>query len=83
MIYIDDPDLSRMQKGILYGIVFIVVGIFIAGIMCLIQWRNSQLGLIGRIKEEIVRIRERYRRMTPFVEEDGDAGNGARPDGRV
>lgn len=67
MIFIDDPDLSRFQKGILYGVVFMVVASFVGGLLCLIQWRNSQLSLIGRIKDEIIKLRDRYRKMQPFT----------------
>lgn len=72
MIYVDDPELSRFQKGILYGVVFLVVASFVVGLMCLIQWRNNKLSLIGRIKDEIIRFRDRHRRMQPFTEEEQD-----------
>lgn len=51
MIYVNDPDLSRFQKGLLYGIVLLVLSSFVMGMLCLIQWRNNQLSLIGRIKD--------------------------------
>lgn len=70
MVYVDDPDLSRFQKAMLYGVVFIVVASFIVGLLCLIQWRNNQLSLIGRIKDEIIKLRDRYRKMQPFTEEE-------------
>jgi len=51
IIFIDDPDLSRLQKALLYGVVFLVVALFVTGLLCLIQWRNNKLSLIGRIKD--------------------------------
>lgn len=50
-IYVDDPELSRMQKLLLYGVVLSVVLIFVLGLLGLIRWRSNQLGLIGRIKD--------------------------------
>jgi len=67
LIFIDDPDLSRFQKAVLYGVVFLVVSSFIIGLLCLIQWRNNQLSLIGRIKDEIIKLRDRHRKMQPFT----------------
>ena len=52
-----------------------VIG-FIIGLLFLIQWRNNKLSLIGRIKDEIIRFRDRHRRMQPFVEEEPDKDKG-------
>ena len=46
------------------------------GLLCLIQWRNNKLSLIGRIKDEIIRFRDRHRKMQPFVEEEPDKNKG-------
>ena len=67
-LFVNDPELSKLQKVFLYGIVSAVVIGFIIGLLCLIQWRNNKLSLIGRIKDEIIRFRDRHRRMQPFVE---------------
>lgn len=67
-MYVDDPDLSRVQKAFLYGVVSVVVAAFVCGLLCLIQWRNNQISLIGRIKDEIIKLRDRYRKMQPFTE---------------
>lgn len=69
-IFVYDPELSKLQKAILYSVVVAVVIGFIVGLMCLITWRNNKLSLIGRIKDEIVRFRDRHRKMQPFVEEE-------------
>ena len=43
---------------------------FVAGLLCLIEWRNNKLSLLGRLKDEIIRFRDRHRRIQPFVEEE-------------
>lgn len=47
-----------------------MVGGFITGVLCLIQWRDNKLSLIGRIKDEIIRFRDKHRKMQPFSEEE-------------
>ena len=59
-----------MQKIFLYGIVLLVIGAFVVGLLCLIEWRNNKLSLLGRLKDEIIRFRDRHRKLQPFVEED-------------
>ena len=59
-----------MQKIFLYGIVLLVIGAFVVGLLCLIEWRNNKLSLLGRLKDEIIRFRDRQRKLQPFVEED-------------
>ena len=66
----DDPDRSEVQKILLYGIVMLVIVAFVVGLLCLIEWRNNKLSLLGRLKDEIIRFRDRHRRMQPFVEEE-------------
>jgi hypothetical protein len=49
----------------------LVIGVllgFMAGLLCLIQWRNNKMMLLGRLKDEIIRFRNRHRKMQPFTE---------------
>lgn len=44
-----------------------VVVCFVAGLVCLMQWRNGKMAVLGRLKDEIMRFRNRHRRMQPFA----------------
>lgn len=68
-MHINDPESSQMQKALLYSIVIGVVVLFIAGLFFLIQWRNNKLVILSRLKEEIVRFRNKHKKMQPFSEE--------------
>lgn len=73
-LLLSDPELSRLQKWVLYGVVGAVVLGFGLGLGCLVRWRDGQLGLIGRIGQEILRFRDRQRKLRPFVEEEHKGG---------
>lgn len=47
-----------------------VIVVFICGLICLMQWRKNKMMLLGRLKDEIVRFRNRHSRMQPFAEEN-------------
>lgn len=47
-----------------------VIVMFICGLICLMQWRKNKMMLLGRLKDEIVRFRNRHSRMQPFAEEN-------------
>ena len=64
----NDPDKSSLRKVITYGIVLLVLAAFILGLFCLVQWRKEKLVVLSRLKDEIMRFRNRHRRMQPFVE---------------
>jgi hypothetical protein len=58
-----------LRKIITYGIVLLVVAAFVLGLYCLVQWRNEKLVILSRLKDEIIRFRNKHRRIQPFVEE--------------
>jgi hypothetical protein len=47
-----------------------VIVVFICGLICLMQWRKNKMMLLGRLKDEILRFRNRHSRMQPFAEEN-------------
>ncbi len=49
-----------------------VIVVFICGLICLMQWRKNKMMLLGRLKDEILRFRNRHSRMQPFAEENVD-----------
>lgn len=53
----------------LLGAVLGVVVLFAGGLVCLMQWRRNKMMLLGRLKDEIMRFRNRHSRMQPFAEE--------------
>lgn len=61
-----------MQKLLLYGLVISVVVCFIIGLLCLIQWRNSKMLVLGRLKDQIIKFRNKHKKMQPFTEEVTD-----------
>jgi hypothetical protein len=69
LVHINDPESNTFKKILTYGVVLTVVAIFIFGLFCLIQWRNEKMIILARLREEIVKFRNRHRRMQPFVEE--------------
>ena len=46
-----DLQSARLEKLIRYGVVVIFVLLFISGLICLIEWRNKKLLILGRLKE--------------------------------
>jgi hypothetical protein len=69
MVHLNDPEKSNLRKIITYGIVLLVVAAFVLGLYCLVQWRNEKLVVLSRLKDEIIRFRNKHRRIQPFVEE--------------
>lgn len=69
-IHIGNPEASQHQKALLYGVVILVVVGFIAGLLCLMQWRNNKMVILGRLRNEIMNFRNRHKKMQPFVEEN-------------
>jgi len=71
-IHIGNPEASQHRKAMLYGIVILVVFGFVVGLLCLMQWRNNKMVILGRLRNEIMNFRNRHKRMQPFVEENYD-----------
>jgi hypothetical protein len=69
-MHLKDPEASQQQKALLYGIVILVVACFVGGLLCLMQWRNNKMVILGRLKGEILNFRNRHKRIQPFVEEN-------------
>jgi hypothetical protein len=55
-----------MLVGTVLGVVVVLAG----GLVCLMQWRRNKMMLLGRLKDEILRFRNRHSRMQPFAEEN-------------
>ena len=49
-VRIGDPEASQHQKALLYGVVILVLAIFIGGLLCLMQWRNNKMVILGRLR---------------------------------
>jgi hypothetical protein len=45
-----------------------VMVMFMAGLVCLIQWRNGRLDLIDKLAHEIRQFRSREKRNIPLTE---------------
>jgi hypothetical protein len=56
----------------LFGVVLGVVTLFIGGLVCLMQWRKNKMMILSRLKDEIMRFRNRHKKMQPFTEENID-----------
>lgn len=54
----------------LYFSVLAVVVTFVAGLVCLMQWRNNKMAILGRLKDEILRFRARHRRVQPSADDE-------------
>lgn len=54
----------------LFSAVVGVVVLFVCGLICLMQWRNNKMVILGRLKFEIHRFRNRHQKMQPFTEEN-------------
>lgn len=69
-LHIGDPEESQHQKIMLYGTVLGVLVAFVGGLLCLMQWRNNKMVILGRLKNEILHFRDRHKKIQPFVEEN-------------
>jgi hypothetical protein len=47
-----------------------VIVVFICGLICLMQWRKNKMMLLGRLKNEILRFRNRHKSIQPYTEEN-------------
>ena len=53
---------------LIYAVVVGVVLVFVASLICLIQWRNGRLDIIDEITEEIVYFQNRNKRLEPYTD---------------
>ena len=69
-ISIDVPEESERRRVMMYALVIMVGMFFVAGLICLVQWRNGRLDVIDKLAEEIQRHKEKEKRARQFVEEN-------------
>ena len=49
-VHISDPEESQFQKLLLYAFLVGVIVLFVGGLLCLMQWRNNKMVILGRLK---------------------------------
>lgn len=68
-INVNDPYKSWVEKLYLYGVVILTIGAFIVGLIFMVEWRRNKLFVLGKIKDQIQKFREKHRKMQPFTED--------------
>lgn len=70
LVHIGDPEESEFERVVLVGVVIGVITVFVGGLVCLMQWRKNKMMMLSRLKDEILRFRNRHKKMQPFTEEN-------------